>query len=114
MDSSVVFARWRQCAPLSNTCFFRPHLQVQLVVKPVEQPAALCKQTFNRLSYWLLNWFDNQLNVYTMQPVVLPRLSNCTSSWTIGWSSGWMFVYTTQPVLNLVERPVEQLVTSCK
>jgi len=43
----------------------RPVYTIQTVVKPVEQlveqPAASCKQTFNRLSNRLFNRFDNRL-----------------------------------------------------
>jgi len=45
----------------------------QLVVKPVWQLAVSCKQTSNRLSKRLSNWFDNGLNVCIhVQPVVKP------------------------------------------
>jgi len=38
-----------------------PVCTTQPVVKPVEQPAASCKQTFNRLSNRLFDRFDNRL-----------------------------------------------------
>ena len=47
-----------------------PVYTIQPVAKPVEQPVASRKQTFNRL----FNWFDTTglMSVYTIQPVVRP------------------------------------------
>ena len=70
-----------------------PVYTIQPIVKPVEQPAASCKQTFNRL----LSRSDNGWNV------CLHDTAGCSTA-----------VVKPLPVEQLVVQPVEQPAASCK
>ena len=81
----------------------------------IEQPAASCKQAFNRLSNRLSNRIGNRLNVCMHDTTGCPtgRQTGLTTGWTIG-----CIVHTNiQPVANPVGQPiwqpVECLFTRC-
>jgi len=60
-----------------------PVYTIQPVVKPAEQPAATCKQTFNRLSNWLFNRFNNRL--YRVNAISRVAMNACWSTLVVCW-----------------------------
>ena len=72
-----------QCSAGDANVSSDPLYTIQPVVKPVEQPAASCKQTFNRSSNRLFNRFDNRLyrvNGVSDFPSGLRPTRNCFQS----------------------------------
>ena len=126
---TVDTSRGRFLRQLKTSFFLRAYSSdsvytIQLVVKPVEQPAASCKQTFNRL----FSRFENRLNVcfhdtagcstavvklhertFSLAPLkpCLHDAADCSIGYSTALTTGCIVYTNIQPV----EQPVECLCT---